>query len=635
MKSRLHLFIVILLLAFISLSCTKKVEFNNPFDPSVSLAPPTNLRVASVTDSSLLFQWSDHYIIRSEAQTSIASIMFEGSFDDTVFSVIDTFSATDTTGIVSTKFDTTSQTQYFRIFAKIGERTSTTSNVVAWIKSSINPFGLSLTSVSEYGRTLNWRESSSLVEKFQIERKAGTIGSFDVIGVTPPSVTNFLDTAIILTNTTYYYRVCAILRGGLKSLYDTASIYISFPPPSNLMMSASDSSSISLTWSDNFTGLVGSEIQRGEDSITFVTVGTVGPGITKFTDIGLDRSKMYYYRLRNFTQYNKSPYSASIRIFYGCDSLHQLTTLPFSVPVSAGYTFGSIYVSRQGNVAMFWSKDGTITVWDVVSRLILHTFSQLGTIGRVGLSGNGAVLGIMDSSAGSFSLYSTTDGHLVREITIAPPAVDLEMSNDGLSLITSGGDDTIRVWNVERGSVIASMTGIQKSPTSLFLTEGGDTLVSGGGNTLCFWDLHSGSLLQTTSGGYFNKPIYRLANGNWVGANFDDSGVRVFGLSTGATILTIPTRLSDLSYTSWFLSPDGATLFAGGSDGFTAYNLIPAPPVAAGFADYPATWIIARMGESSKFIAKDELNYYGGAPIIFEMKFDWITQTSGFNGGFR
>ncbi len=624
------LIIALLLSSSFIAACNRTVELNNPFDPDVSLTPPSNLQIASITDTSLTLKWNANYKVDGMNQKAASAVVVEESLDGKIYSFLYNLSAADTSGTIRTMFDTT-QTYYFRVHAMFGPRTTANSNVVSWCRLSINPYGLSVANVSEIGRTLSWHDTSSLVQIFQIERGTGTFGTFNLIGETSANVTTFHDTTIILTDTTYYYRVRAISKGGTLSFYDTASIFVSFSPPSNLTCNGNSPDSVNIQWVNNSSTLVGTIVEKSADSINFAAVGTVRGSMTTFSDHAVDHSKSYYYRVRNFMQYNKSHYSNIIRAFYGTASTHLVRELANS----PGYSHGSLLVSRDGSTVLFCSNDAAITKWDVNTGIRRHTFPQSQNIGRIALSGDGKTLGLMDTSAGSFSLYSSMDGHLIQKIVLPCPVVDMEISNDGSELITTSADSLIRIWSVESGTLLKSIFSNQKSPISIFLTDGGDTLISGGGNSLCFFDWQSGTILKTTMGGYFNKPIFLLPNGLVVNIQSVGLDLEIIDLSTGQAIRTFHNELTYTdSYTSGYLTSDGTTLLIGNDGWICAYNLTPGYPIRTS-AFLGGLLVIARIGNGNAIVVKDMNNLFeNGNLIIYQMQFRWMDAVSDFYFGY-
>lgn len=157
------LIIALLLSSSFIAACNRTVELNNPFDPDVSLTPPSNLQIASITDTSLTLKWNANYKVDGMNQKAASAVVVEESLDGKIYSFLYNLSAADTSGTIRTMFDTT-QTYYFRVHAMFGPRTTANSNVVSWCRLSINPYGLSVANVSEIGRTLSWHDTSSLVQ---------------------------------------------------------------------------------------------------------------------------------------------------------------------------------------------------------------------------------------------------------------------------------------------------------------------------------------------------------------------------------------------------------------------------------------------------------------------------------------
>ncbi|MGA7160223.1 MAG: hypothetical protein WBZ48_04420 [Bacteroidota bacterium] len=307
---------VLFLFAFLSFSCDQSIELNNPFDPNVSLFPPSGLQIMSVTDTSITFEWNSNYKIMGLNQKASSAIAVEQSLDGKTFSFLQNLNAGDTTGTIKTPSDT-SLTYYFRVYAKVGDRTTGNSNVVSWRRSSFNPFSLSITNVSEASRILSWHDTSSLVNSFQVERRTGAHGIFNLIGNTPATVTTFVDTTVILTDTTYYYRVSAISKGALLSTYDVASILIVFPPPSNLACGGNSPDSVNLQWTDNFTTTVNTVVERSDDSVNYMVLGTSGVAATKYYDHNVDGGFTEFEILRSSTRR-----ATRIRLEYSTVPLH-------------------------------------------------------------------------------------------------------------------------------------------------------------------------------------------------------------------------------------------------------------------------------------------------------------------------
>lgn len=70
--------------------------------------------------------------------------------------------------------------------------------------------------------------------------------------------------------------------------------------PTNLAASATSSTQISLTWTDNATGEDGYKIERKSSGSDFIQIAATGTDATSFTDTSLSEATLYTYRVRAF-----------------------------------------------------------------------------------------------------------------------------------------------------------------------------------------------------------------------------------------------------------------------------------------------------------------------------------------------
>ncbi|MEO1053284.1 MAG: Ig-like domain-containing protein [Bacteroidota bacterium] len=81
------------------------------------------------------------------------------------------------------------------------------------------------------------------------------------------------------------------------------------PAPSGLSASATSSSSINLSWTDNSSGEDGFRIERRIGSGSWSVIATAATGSTSYTDNGLATSTTYSYRIQAFIGSDNSAYS--------------------------------------------------------------------------------------------------------------------------------------------------------------------------------------------------------------------------------------------------------------------------------------------------------------------------------------
>jgi WD40 repeat protein len=76
----------------------------------------------------------------------------------------------------------------------------------------------------------------------------------------------------------------------------------------------------------------------------------------------------------------------------------------------------------------------------------------------------------------------------------------LAFTPDGRTLLTSGGEQAIRLWDPRIGKELRRLHGHRASVSSLALSSDGKTLASGGGDgEVRLWDLSSGKTVRAFS----------------------------------------------------------------------------------------------------------------------------------------
>jgi len=603
-----------LILTFVSLSCDDPQELLNPFDPNVPLISPSILQIVSLTETSLTIQWSGKVTSTNASQANDSFIIVEQSLDGTLFSTLDSVGISAVNGSIKKTF-TINQTYYFRIYKRVGLRTTTSSNVVSGIVTFSAPQNFIADSISETQRRLQWQwqQVSEPVAGFRIERKLGYYGTYTMLGQPSATSSTYIDTTIIKTDTIYYYRIYALTKQGTRSNYDSLTMLIPFPAPSNFTCSGNDSNKIIFQWSNTSTLPYSIIIERSVDNSDFTSIGNIASGMSTYTDNQVSKYKSYRYRLRNITKYNISAYSPVLNTNYQCSSVISLGSKS-----TKNYSF-FIEVCRD-NSTMLCQSSNDIQIIDIKSKSLLCDLSFLNSkrISRASLSGNGKILGVALQDTGVYYLYETTGGRLIQTINVPPPSVDLVISNDGKKIITSGTDNVIRVWNISDGTLLSLLTGHSSSPIALFLTFDGNTLISGSSDQFIFWDWQSGTIVKKSQGSFFTKPIFVLPDGNVYTMTYGYRTVSIINLIQNV----VTASLEAPSYTSQgYLTSDGLTSVVGGGGEFLIFNLntktlIQRIPYGRG------SIIVASSVDDSQFVTADGNSTQPYK--FFQMIFSWV-----------
>jgi hypothetical protein len=159
---------------------------------------------------------------------------------------------------------------------------------------------------------LAWSDNSSDETGFQILRCEGTgCSNFAEVGSTGKNKTSFSDTELQAA-TEYCYEVTAIGGRGKNKTYSgpagpvcaTTDSGGGDPPaderPSDLSATPGSSTTMDLSWTDNWDNETGFEIERceGNGCSNFANVGNVGANVTSYADNGLTAGTEYCYRVR-------------------------------------------------------------------------------------------------------------------------------------------------------------------------------------------------------------------------------------------------------------------------------------------------------------------------------------------------
>jgi hypothetical protein len=143
-------------------------------------------------------------------------------------------------------------------------------------------------------------------------------GAYSLTGTTPIDLatTTYSGLSLLQTSTTTL-EVGAVLSAGTKGarLSRVASVvtYTALTAPSSLAATASTTSAIGLTWSDNSSNESGFTIDRSLDASSWTGIATTTANTTSYYDSGLTDGTGYYYRVRayNFGAYTNFTSNAS------------------------------------------------------------------------------------------------------------------------------------------------------------------------------------------------------------------------------------------------------------------------------------------------------------------------------------
>lgn len=149
---------------------------------------------------------------------------------------------------------------------------------------------------------LAWLDNSAVEDRFELERRVGRRGGYEVIADTLPANTeSYSDTTVeLVEGSAHFFRVRAANGNGRSGYSNEAAIVMPPNAPANLTVQLTAAGAVDLTWVDNSAIEDGFEIERQAEGGPFSVIATVGPNVVRFTDETAEPSVVYVYRVRAF-----------------------------------------------------------------------------------------------------------------------------------------------------------------------------------------------------------------------------------------------------------------------------------------------------------------------------------------------
>ena len=258
-------------------------------------APPTNLTATAVSQSQINLHWKDN-------STNERGFQIERSPNGTTgWKVIDRVRLN-----VEDYQDTTAacgSTYYYRVNAFTAGGFSAYTNVAhdtTLVCSLAAPTNLTATTTITDHINLHWTDNSINETGFQVEWSPDGSTGWTVLTTVGQNVQDYPDSGLSCS-IDRYYRVKAYNTGsssGYTNVAHGSTLPCKPAAPTDLVVSATSQTWISLSWTSHSSDEEGFKIERSPDGQTaWQVVGSVGAGVTAYTDPGLTPGKDYYYRV--------------------------------------------------------------------------------------------------------------------------------------------------------------------------------------------------------------------------------------------------------------------------------------------------------------------------------------------------
>jgi hypothetical protein len=202
----------------------------------------------------------------------------------------------------------------YSLIATDAAGSSAPSNILTAATQPAAPSGLTVAVVSGSQINLTWTDNSTAAIDYYVEQSTNGTTWSQIASIYSSAATSYTATGPFNGSTTYDFEVYDYAYTGGYSADATASVITpAFAnQPTLSSATAQSNTAVLLTWS-NVSGATGFQVQRLESG-TWTTVGTVGTGVTTYTDTGLSEVTSYSYRLLASNSVGSSAASSTVSV---------------------------------------------------------------------------------------------------------------------------------------------------------------------------------------------------------------------------------------------------------------------------------------------------------------------------------
>lgn len=218
------------------------------------------------------------------------------------------------------------------------------------------------------------------------------------------------------------------------------------------------------------------------------------------------------------------------------------------------------------------SQDGKLIVWNALKKLKVHVIplqSHWVMTCAYSKSGTFVACGGLDYVLSVYNLSSPNISRPIKQLQGHTGYISCcKYLNDRL-ILTSSGDMTCILWDVESGMALQKFQGHTGDVMSVSVSPDQKTFVSGACDMQArVWDIRSGKCTHTFTGhgGDINSVSF-FPNGQAFGTGSDDSTCRLFDIRAARQLSLLQTESAEREgVTSIDFSASGRFLFAGYDD---------------------------------------------------------------------
>ena len=188
------------------------------------------------------------------------------------------------------------------------------------------------------------------------------------------------------------------------------------------------------------------------------------------------------------------------------------------------------------------------------------------TVNSVAYSPDGTKI-ISGSDDETIKIWDTNKGdHLQTLRGHADYVNSVAYSPDGTKIISGSLDKTVKIWDENTGVCLQTLTGHSESVRSVAYSPDGTKIISGSGdNTIKIWDANTGQCLKTFEG--HSESVYSVAyspDGTKIISGSADETIKIWDANTGQCLKTLRGHADYVLSVAY--SPDGTRIISGSHD---------------------------------------------------------------------
>ncbi|PSB26485.1 NB-ARC domain-containing protein [Stenomitos frigidus] len=238
-----------------------------------------------------------------------------------------------------------------------------------------------------------------------------------------------------------------------------------------------------------------------------------------------------------------------------------------TLPAHTAHVFG-LNFTQDGRTLVTGSHDHTIKFWDMTTGNCLQTWQGKGPVWAQAFSPDGLILANSVGDADrAIHLWhwqtgqrlKTLIGHTGQATTLAfvPHSTDTAEGTGHPLLISGSQDHTLRLWDLEQGVCLRTLTGHTGMVWTVSVHPQGDRFASASfDQSIKIWDLATGICLQTLLGHTAEVTSVSFSpDGQWLASSSNDRTIRLWEVATGQCLTVLQAHLDHVWAVAFTATP--------------------------------------------------------------------------------